>query len=61
MMKQKMRSKTTTKPKRLPFKKITTNPLLWRSKIKIPLPNAPEDGVNLSPVAVLFAWLRYSY
>ena len=30
-------------------------------KIKIPIPGAPEAGVNLVPVAVLFAWLRYNF
>lgn len=30
-------------------------------KIKLPLPNTPADGVQLSPKAALFAWLRYSF
>lgn len=30
-------------------------------KIKIPVTNAPADGVKLAPIAIAFAWLRYNF
>lgn len=30
-------------------------------KLKIPVTGIPEDGINVSPVAAAFAWIRYNY